>query len=171
MSSCYRVTSHSPQMALQADEATVLRDKKLITVPAAQLVPGDIVEVAGKLATHLLSLFNEFFSHKLLIYKSIPTDFINKVTEQNSYSIRCRQGCLDYIRIVISWIWSYQSREIFCSHWWTAHVCSGWQDSSRPKNCSAQLQELHSGSGATSLVFALSTCTIPDFSQGIRSSI
>ena len=33
---------------LQADEATVLRDGRLITLPAAQLVPGDVVEVAGE---------------------------------------------------------------------------------------------------------------------------
>ena len=52
-------------MALQADEATVLRDRKLITLPAAQLVPGDIVEVAGKLAALLLSLLNEFSFHNL----------------------------------------------------------------------------------------------------------
>ena len=31
----------------QADEAAVLRDGKLVTLPAAQLVPGDVVEVAG----------------------------------------------------------------------------------------------------------------------------
>lgn len=30
----------------QADSATVLRDRRLAVVPAAQLVPGDIVEVA-----------------------------------------------------------------------------------------------------------------------------
>ena len=31
---------------LQADSATVLRDGRLAVVPAAQLVPGDIVEVS-----------------------------------------------------------------------------------------------------------------------------
>ena len=31
----------------QADEAAVLRDGKLVTLAAAQLVPGDVVEVAG----------------------------------------------------------------------------------------------------------------------------
>ena len=40
---------------MQADEASVLRDGRLITVPAAQLVPGDVVEVTGKymLSQHL----------------------------------------------------------------------------------------------------------------------
>ncbi len=35
---------------LQADVATVLRGKRLIVVPACDLVPGDIVDIAGGLA-------------------------------------------------------------------------------------------------------------------------
>jgi magnesium-transporting ATPase (P-type) len=32
---------------LQADVATVLRGKRLMVLPACDLVPGDIVEIAG----------------------------------------------------------------------------------------------------------------------------
>lgn len=34
-------------LPLQADEATVLRDGRLHVIPASELVPGDIVEIAG----------------------------------------------------------------------------------------------------------------------------
>ena len=34
---------------LQADVATVLRDGRLHVIPASELVPGDIVEIAGML--------------------------------------------------------------------------------------------------------------------------
>jgi len=35
-------------MAVQADVATVLRDGRLTVIPAGDLVPGDVVEIAGK---------------------------------------------------------------------------------------------------------------------------
>lgn len=34
-------------MAVQADVATVLRDGRLTVIPAGDLVPGDVVEIAG----------------------------------------------------------------------------------------------------------------------------
>ncbi len=52
---------------LQADVATVLRGKRLIGVPACDLVPGDIVDIAGGLAPNaqLLVFFN-FYGHNSL---------------------------------------------------------------------------------------------------------
>jgi len=37
----------SRKQSLQADVATVLRGKRLMVMPACDLVPGDIVEIAG----------------------------------------------------------------------------------------------------------------------------
>ncbi len=37
----------SCKQSLQADVATVLRGKRLMVMPACDLVPGDIVEIAG----------------------------------------------------------------------------------------------------------------------------
>ena len=39
---------------MQADEASVLRNGRLVSLPAAQLVPGDIVEVAGESARKVI---------------------------------------------------------------------------------------------------------------------
>ena len=38
---------------LQADVATVLRDGRLQVIPASELVPGDIVEIAGMLSQRM----------------------------------------------------------------------------------------------------------------------
>ena len=38
---------------LQADVATVLRDGRLHVIPASELVPGDIVEIAGPLSRRM----------------------------------------------------------------------------------------------------------------------
>ena len=42
-----RRVAKSGCMPAQADVATVLRDARLSVIPAVELVPGDIVEIAG----------------------------------------------------------------------------------------------------------------------------
>ena len=76
-------------MLWQADVATVLRESRLSLVPAGDLVPGDIVEVAGSVQTRMHPIKCLPCMHSLL-----PAAILHPMRRESACSRHVGVACL-----------------------------------------------------------------------------